>query len=52
MDVCVTLERPGFRVMRKKRGRSKIPRRHRLTKEEAIEFIEKTFGIKVEKWEE
>ncbi|ADG13292.1 50S ribosomal protein L5 [Methanocaldococcus infernus] len=49
MDVCVTLERPGFRVMRRKRCRSKVPRKHRLTREEAIQFIEKTFGIKVER---
>ncbi|WP_423792857.1 50S ribosomal protein L5 [Methanocaldococcus indicus] len=52
MDVCVTLERPGFRVMRRKYKRSKVPRRHRLTRDEAIEFIEKTFGVKVERWEE
>ncbi|HDJ95043.1 MAG TPA: 50S ribosomal protein L5, partial [Acidilobales archaeon] len=39
MDVCVTIERPGFRVMRRRRARSRVPLRHRVSKEEAIEFI-------------
>lgn len=47
MDVCVTIERPGFRVMRRKRARSHIPSRHRVSKEEAIEFIAKEFGVTV-----
>ncbi|MCD6408930.1 MAG: 50S ribosomal protein L5 [Candidatus Verstraetearchaeota archaeon] len=48
MDVCVTLERPGYRVMRRRRRRSKVGFSHRVTCEEAIEFISKTFGVKVE----
>jgi len=47
MDVLVTMERPGFRVIRRKRCRSSIPRRHRLTKEEAIAFITREFGVSV-----
>ncbi len=47
MDVIVALERPGYRVARRKRRRSKIPRRHRVTKQEAIEFITKVLGAKV-----
>jgi len=47
MDVAITLERPGFRVMRRKRKRSTIPRRHRISKEEAIAFFEKVLGVKV-----
>jgi len=47
MDVCVTIERPGFRVMRRRRARSHIPLRHRVSKEEAIEFISKEFGVTI-----
>jgi len=47
MDVCVTMERPGFRVMRRKRACSRIPLRHRVKKEEAIEFMIKEFGVTI-----
>jgi len=48
MDVVVTLERPGYRVLRRKRCRKKrIPRRHRVTREEAIVFFQKEFGVEV-----
>jgi len=47
MDVCVSLCRPGYRVMRRKRARSKIPRRHRVNREEAIEYIKKEFNVTV-----
>lgn len=48
MDVCVTLERPGFRVARRKRQRKKIPNRHKLTKEEGIVFTIEEFNVQVE----
>lgn len=47
MDVIVTMERPGFRVLRRKRARSTIPKRHRVTKEEAIAFVTREFGVTV-----
>lgn len=47
MDVAVALERPGYRVARKRRARSKVGRSHRVTKEEAIEFIKNRFGVEV-----
>jgi len=47
MDVCVTLERPGYRVARRRLKRRKIPRRHRITKEEAIEWVKKTFNVEI-----
>ncbi|HDI31736.1 MAG TPA: 50S ribosomal protein L5 [Thermofilum sp.] len=46
-DVIVSLERPGYRVMRKKRKRSKVPKKHRVSRDEAVEFIEKILGAKV-----
>ncbi len=46
MDVCVTLERPGYRVKRKKLKR-KIGKNHLIKKEEAIEWVKKTFGVEI-----
>lgn len=47
MDVCVSLERPGFRVKRRKRQRAKIPPSHRIGKEEAIKFVTEKLGVTV-----
>ena len=48
LQVCVTLERPGFRIKRRKSMIRRIPARHRITKQEAIDFMSKHFNIKVE----
>uniref|UniRef100_A0A7C1SMR0 Large ribosomal subunit protein uL5 n=1 Tax=Thermofilum pendens TaxID=2269 RepID=A0A7C1SMR0_THEPE len=46
-DVIVAMERPGYRVARRRRKRSKVPLRHRVTKEETIMFLEKVLGVRV-----
>jgi large subunit ribosomal protein L5 len=45
MDVAVTLERPGYRINKRKRARSKIGRSHRVNPNEAKEFISKKYEI-------
>ena len=47
MDICVTLERNGYRIKKRKLRKTKIPRRHRITKEEAMEFVKKEFNVEV-----
>ncbi|MEM1622540.1 MAG: 50S ribosomal protein L5 [Sulfolobales archaeon] len=47
MDVTVKLERPGYRVMRRRRCRSSVPKRHRVSKEEAAVFFVTKLGVKV-----
>jgi large subunit ribosomal protein L5 len=47
MDVAITLKRPGYRVMLRRRKRASIPKRHRVTKEEAIEFLKSYFNVKI-----
>jgi len=47
MDVCVTVERPGYRVKRRKLKKTKIGRKHLVTREEAIEFVKKEFQVEV-----
>ncbi len=47
MDISVTIERCGYRVTRRRRCRSSIPMRHRVSKEESILFMEILYGVKV-----
>ncbi len=47
MDVSVTLERPGFKVKRRKIKRSKIGKKHLISKSETIEWLKKNFGVKI-----
>jgi large subunit ribosomal protein L5 len=48
MDVTVTLERPGYRISKRKRARSKIGSLHRVRKDEAIQYIQEKYGVRVE----
>jgi len=47
MDVIVTMGRAGYRVAKRRLKRCRIPRRHRLTKEEAIAYVKKRLKIDV-----
>ena len=46
MDICVTLERPGFRIKRKSK-KSKVGKKHLITKSETIEWLKKNFEVNV-----
>jgi large subunit ribosomal protein L5 len=47
MDVMVTVERPGYNIDKKKHGRGKIGKSHKVTPEESMGFIKSKFGIEV-----
>jgi len=47
MDVSVSLVRPGFRVKDRRVARGRLPRRHRVSRAEAIEFAAQTFHVEV-----
>jgi large subunit ribosomal protein L5 len=47
MDVCVSLERPGYRVKRRAYHKSKIGKKHLITSEEAMEYIHEVFGTEI-----
>ncbi len=49
MDVCVSFERPGYRIARRRRQRCSVPTRHRLTNEEVRLFMEEEFGVEIVK---
>lgn len=48
MNVSVLLERPGYRVARRARRSSRVGRGHVVSREEAIEFFRRNFGVTVE----
>jgi large subunit ribosomal protein L5 len=47
MDVCVSLCKPGKRISLRKRARSKVGKRQRVTKEEAMKFFIETFNVEL-----
>ena len=47
LEVCITLERPGYRIKRRRLLTRKIPTKHRISKQEAINFMTDQFKIKV-----
>ena len=48
LQVCITLERPGYRIKKRRLLVRKIPSRHKVSKPEAINFMSKQFNITVE----
>ena len=47
LEICVTLERAGYRIKRRKICKKKVHKNHKIKKDEAIEFMENKFGVKV-----
>jgi len=47
LDVVATMERPGFRVKRRRIKQSKVGKRHLVTKQEAIRFVRANFGTEI-----
>lgn len=47
MDISVALGRPGYRVKRRHRAKSKIGKDHLLTADEAILFIKDEFDVEI-----
>jgi large subunit ribosomal protein L5 len=47
MDVIGTLERPGYRIKRRRIRPALIGKSHRITKEEAIKFISEKFAAQI-----
>jgi large subunit ribosomal protein L5 len=47
LNVSVLLERPGYRVSRRKRAKSKIGRNHRVNRDDAIRFFKESLEVEV-----
>ena len=47
LEVCITLERPGYRIKRRRIMKRKVPKKHKINREEVIEFMKKKFNVKI-----
>lgn len=47
LEACLTLERPGFRIKKRRISPKKIPKKNIISKEEAIQFMKKEFNVEV-----
>ena len=47
MDICVSLEKPGYHVKRRRILKARVGKRQRLTPEEAIDYVKETFGAEI-----
>ncbi len=47
MDIAVTMEKPGYRVKRRRVNKGKIPKKHQVTKEEAMKYFIEELKVEV-----
>jgi large subunit ribosomal protein L5 len=47
MDVSVVIQRPGYRITQRRVMKRRLPREHRMTREEAIVFMKQKFNAEV-----
>jgi large subunit ribosomal protein L5 len=47
-DVVVTMNKPGYRIKRRKIAKKKLPLKHRVKKDETIGFVKEKFGVEIE----
>jgi len=48
LEICISLEKPGFRVKRRAIKKRRIGNKHKINKEQALEFMKNKFGTKTE----
>jgi len=46
-DVIATMERPGFRIKRRRIRQSRVGKSHLVTKQESIRFVRTNFGTEI-----
>ena len=47
MDVSVVIQRPGYRVTQRRVMKRRLPKEHRMTRQEAIVFMKQKFNAEV-----
>jgi large subunit ribosomal protein L5 len=47
MDVCITLEKPGHRIKRRRAMTRSVPEHHRVSRDEARAFLRQKFSLEV-----
>lgn len=48
LEIAVTLEKPGYRVKKRTLKPARVGKHHMITKEEAMEFVKKTYQVAFE----
>lgn len=46
-EVCITLRRNGFRVKKRRYLRKKLPKKQKISKEEAMEYMKKEYKVQI-----
>jgi large subunit ribosomal protein L5 len=52
LQASLTLQRPGFRIKRRKIMKRRIPRKHSISQEESIKFMKDNFTIMIKEEQE
>lgn len=47
LEICITLERNGFRIKKRKIKKQKISKKHSISKQEAMDFMKNKFNAQV-----
>jgi large subunit ribosomal protein L5 len=47
-DAAITLERPGYSIKRRRIQTTSIPKRHKVNKEEVLNWLREKFGVTIE----
>jgi len=47
MDVMVSIERPGYRIKRRKAQQKQVPVTHKLTRDDSVSFLNSKYGVEV-----
>ena len=47
-EIAVTLMRPGFRIRSRQRKSRSVPKKHKITKEDAMKFMKEKFKVVIE----
>jgi large subunit ribosomal protein L5 len=47
MDIIVEVGRAGYRIKRRKAQQKQVPTAHKLTREDSIEYVSKTYAVEV-----
>ncbi|RJQ17561.1 50S ribosomal protein L5 [Candidatus Woesearchaeota archaeon] len=48
LQICITLQRPGYRVKKRVLKKGAISKTHRINKQDAIQFMKERFALKLE----
>lgn len=48
LQICVTFEKPGFRIKKRKLQKKKIPHKHLIKKEDTINYMKDNFKVQID----